>query len=157
MTNSIIHVISLSFISKCVYTVWSIQSHIFIGEWKMWWKQMWCSAVSHEQLESHMKRREKSKVLAGHTWIGVGFSAGDVSSTWTHWGSYLLSLQVCPPRAVPSKRRAPRGDQDPWSRFQCPCCCEKVIQKWHGDFSRTFMIACAANRHKKVAQISHEY
>lgn len=54
-----------------MYTVWSLQSHIFIGEWKI--KQVWGSAVTHETQVTREKGEKSLKVLAGHTCIGVWF------------------------------------------------------------------------------------
>ena len=66
-----------------------------------------------------MKRREKSVKF----WQG-GF-VSDTLSIWTHWGSYLLFLQVFPPEVAPDKLKAPPGDRDPWSHFLSPTVCKK--------------------------------
>lgn len=112
----------------------------------MWWEPLWSSAGSHKKLKSHMKSRVKSKVLAGHTCIGVGFSAGEVSSTWTRWGSYWLSPQGSPPEAGPDNRRAPREDPDPWSRFLPPRGCEKVMKRFFPHINLSLCILTDARK-----------
>lgn len=70
MTNSIIHV-SFLYIKVYVYRV--IHSKPYLHTVCDGNRCDVVQTVSHEKLESHIKSREKSKVLASHTWIGVGF------------------------------------------------------------------------------------
>lgn len=124
-------------LNENMYTVWSLQSHIFIGGVEDQTGVMQCSDTRKTRV-TREKGVKSLKVLAGHTWFDF-LMHGEATSTWTHWGNYLLSLQVSPPQAVQDKRRAPRADRGPWSRVQHPCCCKKVIQKLH--YGQSLLVA----------------